>query len=199
MAIDKVLVNIQTQITELVNNLEDFVQPSVQPSSHECDRLKSQLAHLQDLLAVYTHLKHNKELSPSFNIHSKVSNTVPEVNPSENKDLKMEEPVKQIQELQKPIEKVVDPVEKVAESKPIETNSSPVVKLAVGINDKFRIINELFKQNANEYNVAMEQFNSISNSQDAETFMSSLTELYGWSERSETVKFFYALIRSKYK
>ena len=81
MAIDKVLVNIQTQITELVNNLEDFVQPSVQPSSHECDRLKSQLAHLQDLLAVYTHLKHNKELSPSFNIHSKVSNTVPEVNP----------------------------------------------------------------------------------------------------------------------
>jgi hypothetical protein len=199
MAIEKVLIKIQTQITDLVNNLEDFVQPNVQPSSQECEQLKFQLAHLQDLLAVYTHLKHDKELSPSFNIHSKVSNTAPDVNLTEQPDSKIKEPGKQEEVEVKPIEKEVESVEKTNEPKALQTNSVSGIKLTLGINDKFRVINELFKQNANEYNIAMEQFNSISTHQDAETFMASLAELYGWNEKSDTVKFFYTLVRSKFK
>lgn len=199
MAIDKVLIKIQAQITDLVNNLEDFVQPSVQPSVQECEQLKFQLAHLQDLLAVYTHLKHDKELSPSFNIHSKVSNTEPEVNIVKNNASEIVEPTENMHVEHKTVEKGPSTEDKVLVSKSSETNNTVGTKLTVGINDKFRITNELFKQNTNEYNIAIEQFNSISNINDAETFMASLAELYNWNEKSETVKFFYTLVRNKYK
>lgn len=199
MAIEKVLIKIQKQITELVNNLEDFVQPSVQPSSQECEQLKLQLAHLQDLLAVYTHLKHDKELSPSFNIHSKVSNTAAEMVLSDNQEKTQVLHTNQTKEEEKKLDKTDSNIENEAELKPIQTNNSKGNRLVFGINDKFRIINELFKQNNNEYNIAIEQFNAISNLNDAETFLVSLAELYGWSERSETVKFFYNSVRGRFK
>lgn len=200
MAIDKVLLKIQNQITDLVHHLEEFVQPNVQPGTKECDLLKNQLAQLQDLLTIYNHLKQEKEISPSFNIHSKVSkkseseeNAI-KVNESVNVSSKIVEPeiLKQSDEISEKTEIKVNSVE-------TPTKSTSATKLNIGLNDKFRFINELFNQNANEYNIAIEQFNTITTFNDAERFFTSLSSLYNWNEKSETVKYFISLINAKFK
>ncbi len=79
------------------------------------------------------------------------------------------------------------------------TKSTSTTKLNIGLNDKFRFINELFNQNANEYNIAIEQFNTITTLNDAERFCTSLSSLYNWNEKSETVKYFITIINIKFK
>src|SRR5687767_5507301 len=73
MSIDQTLGKLQNIIHETLPNLELFVDSNVQPSSLDCENLQKQLCELQDKLSVYKHLKTHKEISPSFGIHSKVS------------------------------------------------------------------------------------------------------------------------------
>ncbi|MCA0430549.1 MAG: hypothetical protein LCH32_08600 [Bacteroidetes bacterium] len=200
MAIDKVLLKIQNQITDLVHHLEEFVQPNVQPGTKECDLLKNQLAQLQDLLTIYNHLKQEKEISPSFNIHAKVSKTSEsEINAvKENKIIDINPKIVEAETI-KQNDEIIEKTESEVNSVAAPTKSTSTTKLNIGLNDKFRFINELFNQNANEYNIAIEQFNTITTLNDAERFCTSLSSLYNWNEKSETVKYFITIINIKFK
>ncbi|MCE3227565.1 MAG: hypothetical protein K0S32_2116 [Bacteroidetes bacterium] len=177
MALDKVLNRIQLHIKELAPTLELFVDESVQPSVKDCENLQEQLVKLQECLAIYKYQKKEKEISPSFNIHAKVSEkekTAPVVKAEEEKPK-------------------VDPV--------VSSMEEPVVKaspLAIGINDKFRFINELFKQNAPEYNIAIEQINALKTWADTESYLNSLKDLYEWKPNNEVVIYFYALVKKRF-
>ena len=70
--------------------------------------------------------------------------------------------------------------------------------LAVGLNDKFRFINELFVQNSAEYTIAIEQLNGLQTWADTELYLTSLKSLYGWKDTSEAVKYFYTLVRKRF-
>ena len=73
MSLEKVLHKIQSQINDLAPTLELFVDETIQPSVDNCEKLQQQLMLLQENLAVYKYNKVNREISPSFSIHAKVS------------------------------------------------------------------------------------------------------------------------------
>lgn len=178
MILDKTLGRIQSQINELVPALEMFVDESVQPTVRECESLQQMLVKLQENLAVYTFHKREKELSPNFNLHAKVSLQ----NKAEPIEEKTAEPVAEIKE----------------EVKDVSVESKILSAMSVGVNDKFRIINELFKQNGGEYNIVVEQINSLPTWNEAEMYLNSLKSIYHWNDTSEVTLLFYSLAKKRF-
>ncbi len=72
------------------------------------------------------------------------------------------------------------------------------IKSAIGINDKFQIANELFEGNMQEYEIAIQQFNSSENMESATMYFNSLQKLYNWDLEHETVKRLLNLIERRY-
>jgi hypothetical protein len=85
-------------------------------------------------------------------------------------------------------EKTPEPVRTV--TPPVSTPAAhkDIPKLSVSINDKFRLINELFASNANEYNIAIEQLNNVGTKEEADTYLKGLKSIYHWDEENEMVK-----------
>ncbi len=59
------------------------------------------------------------------------------------------------------------------------------LKTAIGINDKFIFINELFKGSLQDYNKAIESINALSSGNEAFAFIEELKEKYKWDEKPE--------------
>lgn len=192
MALDKVFHKIQILIQELAPTLELFVDESIQPSVNDCENLQKQLSDLQEDLAVYKYQKLNKEISPSFNIHAKLSAT------KVAEEIKVETVPEPVVPAPAPITEVVventEPVKEIQKPSTIQ----PKAALLVGLNDKFRFVNELFAQNNSEYLIAIEQLNNMANWQDSENYLSSLKNLYGWKETAEVVRYFYSLVKKRF-
>lgn len=56
------------------------------------------------------------------------------------------------------------------------------LRSAIGINDKFLIMNQLFKGSMEQYNSAIERLNGFYNYEDAEIFLGSLKILHDWAD-----------------
>jgi hypothetical protein len=190
MALDKLLHKIQEDIHELAKSLEFFMEDTIQPTVDECESLQKKLYLLQENLAVYKYNKSNKELSPSFNLHSKISEV-------EVKEPEQEPVIAEIKIVPAPEEKKKEEIPApVIEEAP--TRSVNVAPLSVGLNDKFRFINELFSQNNSEYAIAMEQLNNLKTWRDTEIYLNSLRDLYEWKTSQEVVKYLYALAKKRF-
>jgi hypothetical protein len=201
MTTEKQLHRLRESISSVAGTLELFLEAHIQPSVDECETLQSQLYQLQEQLAVYKYGKTHKELAPFFNLHSKVSekempiSSEPVIKP-ETPEIKTEkvEPITQT--------KIVEPIIEIPQVK--EEQASPVIttssakKLEVNLNDKFRFINELFKQNQLEYTIAIEQINTIDSWVEANQYLNSLKNIYGWNEENETVKRIFLLAKGRF-
>lgn len=80
--------------------------------------------------------------------------------------------------------------------------SSPTVghlKTAIGINDKFLFINELFQGNLTEYNEAIEQLNESQDVAGVDQAMDRYKGKYGWSDNSEAYHRLYKIVQTKVK
>ena len=216
MVSEKLLHSIQDEIRELLPALESFMDEHVSPGAEECERLKTRLRALSDQLAIYHHYRTQQEITPSFELHARVSEVAA-----------AEAELKAIQSEMK--HHVVAPPAPIATAPPapVETppapappappsvtetskNATPPVDapspaasksssaLAIGLNDKFRFINELFGQNGKEFSLAIEQINSITNKAECEVYLNNLKSLYHWDEQKETVKHFLQLVRNRY-
>lgn len=192
MSLEKILQKIQSEINDLKPGLALFFEDSIQPSVSDCEALQQQLVGLQENLAVYKYQKQNYEISPSFNIHAKIS----EKEPIEEKITRSEPLVKKtvIAEEKKPEPELFHKT--VEHEKPVHAKQQP--KLVIPLNDKFRFINELFAQNSAEYNIAMEQLNNLRNWSDTEIYLNSLRSLYAWNENKEIVNYFYMLVKKRF-
>jgi|JI10StandDraft_1071094.scaffolds.fasta_scaffold179297_2 hypothetical protein len=191
MPIDKVLHKIQNHINELAPALEVFVEESIQPTVDDCEQLQKQLVLLQEYLAVYKFQKLDKEISPSFHIHARLSEIdIP--------------PVAEVPKVEKQVNvsanEVVKDEIKDAVMDTLKSNDSSASRkqMAIGINDKFRFINELFSRNASEYGIAIEQLNTVSSWHDAEVYLHSLKSLYQWREHDEITRMFYSLVKKRF-
>jgi len=206
MSPDKLLHRIQLQIDELTPTLELFIDDTIQPSVSDCENLQKQLTRLQENLAVYKYNKQNRELSPSFNIHAKVSE-------KESKEEKKAEIVREIKESanlekeEKTEAKKTNPEILKTEQIRVEASkkdalqtetAKPKTPLAIGINDKFRFMNELFAQNSSEYNIALEQINNLNSWNEAEIYLNSLKNVYEWDEKEEVVKYFFSIVKKRF-
>lgn len=70
--------------------------------------------------------------------------------------------------------------ESVAEK--IQKDKTTSLKLAIGINDKFYFINELFDGNMKEYNDTIDKLDSFETLNDAYEYLNSLIEKYKWAK-----------------
>ena len=71
--------------------------------------------------------------------------------------------------------------------------SKPFKKMEIGINDKFRIMNELFGQSQLEYSTALEQLNLCENLEESENYLNNLSVLYQWKQDAPLVKTLFAI------
>jgi hypothetical protein len=203
MSIEKTLQKIKIQIGDISETLQSFAEDTIHPAVADCDKLRAQMNDLQEQLAVYKYFKLNAEISPSFNLHAKVSekvaaiedvklNVVPEkVAPTPAPEPVAAPSVKEAEVAQAP---TVEPVKPIAKEQ-----QKQLQPLAIGINDKFRFINELFSQNSSEYNIVLEQINNLQSWQETDLYLSSLKNVYGWKDSNESVIYFLNLIRKRFE
>lgn len=209
MTTDKVLSKIQLAINDLAPTLELFVDENIQPSAEDCEKLQEQLCHLQENLAVYKYNKQNKELSPSFNIHAKLSEKEAQVEKLAEvvEEIKLAVKIEEGEKIE--IKEVIpEPVKKEIVSEPLnievipeplkKESGAPKTLLVIGLNDKFRFMNELFSQNSLEYNIALEQLNNLVNWNETEIYLNSLKHVYDWKDTNEAVKHFYSLAKQRF-
>ena len=191
MSLEKVLQKIHGEIKDLAPTLELFLDDTIQPSVKDCELLQQQLALLQENIAVYKYNKLNKEISPSFNIHAKVSQKENiEVKTTVHVTEERKDPVR----VEKTEEKEIIPEPKIVAG----IDEKNYRNLVVNLNDKFRFINELFAQNNSEYHIALEQLNTLKNWNDTEIYLNSLKSLYEWETNDEVVKYFYSIVKKRF-
>lgn len=83
----------------------------------------------------------------------------------------------------------------------IDTSEVPAIDIrtAIGINDKYLFISELFKDDRNAYDAAIRQLNTFTNLQEAMRFTENdLQNKYEWDREDTTVQAFYTLLSSSF-
>lgn len=197
--LSKVLSNLN-ELKKQINEFEAVENPELEQSEklHQC------INEANKLVAAYCVLSNHKAVSPQVDIHLKVMsavNTIQEAQTSvETQAQKLTEPIKEI---------LVTTEEKIAEPKtePTATTETPIntvlaekelPKITININDKFRFINELFKTNSNEYNIAIEQLNACKKLEESKTYLNNLHNIYQWNENNEMVKKIHSIIEKRF-
>lgn len=94
--------------------------------------------------------------------------------------------------------KTPEPLREADVKPPVVTYAKEPARLSVSINDKFRFINELFASNANEYQIALEQLNTIATKEEADTYLKGLKNIYGWDEDNEMAKRLFVLNQNRF-
>lgn len=234
MQTDILLKQVLTSFTDLKAAMDKFEK---HPNTHYADQLHTTLNASNKLVAAYTVLKEQKDVSPELDLHLKIMSVEEPVVPQPPVEVK-KEPVVEIQKELPKEEPKPEPVvevkkETVVEVKPMVTEEKkapvpePVVtpekekmpesvqvvqaqqvtmpvipkdipKIAVSINDKFRLINELFASNANEYNIAIEQLNNVASKEEADAYLKGLKNIYNWDEENEMVKKMYTMNQKRF-
>lgn len=228
MQTDILLKQVTAALADLRTAMDKFEK---HPNTHYAEQLHHCLNQANKLVAAYTVLKEQKEVSPELDLHLKIMSVEapkpeplaekkPEPVPEKKPETKVEEPVREepkpevkpgiipaTEEKKEPVteplvstekEKTPEPVHHI--SPPINTPSvhKDIPKLTVSINDKFRLINELFASNANEYNIAVEQLNNVGSREEADTYLKGLKSIYHWDEENEMVKRLIAMNQKRF-
>ena len=191
---------LQTSLQELKTAIDKFEKhPS--PSTQYAEQLHTAIHQSNKLVSAYLVLKEHKDVSPDINLHMKLMNV-----PTAEEKAAIVEPIKE-QEVIEPVKEIVKPIEVIKEPV-IEKVIEPIVeikpqakefpKMAININDKFRFINELFDSNATEYNIAVEQMNSVNSLNEMMSYLKGLTSIYEWKEDSEVVKNLFTLAQKRF-
>jgi hypothetical protein len=200
MQTDILLKQLYSSLGELKATIEKFEKhPS--PSTQYAEQLHSAIYHSNKLVSAYLVLKEHKDVSPDLNLHLKLMNV-----PTTEEKTAILDPIKEqvvvepVKEVVKPIEIIKDSVvEKITEpTTEIKLEGKEFQKMTININDKFRFINELFASNATEYNIAVEQMNSVSSLVEMNNYLKGLMSIYGWKEDNEVVKNLYALAQKRF-
>jgi len=73
------------------------------------------------------------------------------------------------------------------------------LKLAIGINEKFRFVNELFEGNLSDYNESINKLNALDNIENAENYFNSLAAKYKWNINSNTCIILKNIVSRRYQ
>ena len=201
----------------IIKEIQDALEKIKVVSGIDSDSFLSEVSHLYEMAIL---LKHNQETkindektnnTPSEEIGiQKIENKTQDVsqNPiivsqpsidlfsSEEIPLPEKTPTVAIKkEIQKAAQKK-EIKKSVAEN--LQHNKIADLKAAIGINEKFQFINELFQGNMKEYNVAIDQFNSFSSFSEADSYLTNLKELYKWDSENTFVANFKELLQRRF-
>lgn len=202
MQTDLLYKQLLSSISDLKQAIERFEKHNP-PSTAYAENLYKALSDANKLVSAYVILKEHKDVSPDLNIHLKLMDVVAKVE-EPVKPVVAAEPIIEPEKITAPkVEEIKQPEVKVEAVKPIEpietkqeTKTYP--KFTININDKFRFINELFASNANEYNIAIEQLNTVNSKDEALRYLNGLKPIYNWDLESEMVKKLFAISQKRF-
>ena len=80
----------------------------------------------------------------------------------------------------------------------LQKNPIKDLKAAIGINEKFKFINELFEGNLQKYNDGITKLNGFTNGGEAAKFLSSLKSEFSWDESTEAFHELNDLVTRRY-
>ncbi len=80
----------------------------------------------------------------------------------------------------------------------MQQNQINDIKSAIGINDKFLFINELFEGNLKNYNQAIDQLNLANSKDDAMSSFTSFQEKFNWGDKDEAVEKLKTILNRKF-
>ncbi|MBI3520271.1 MAG: hypothetical protein HY062_13070 [Bacteroidetes bacterium] len=194
---------LQSSLQELKAAIDKFEKhPS--PSTQYAEQLHTAIHQTNKLVSAYLVLKEHKDVSPDINLHMKLMNV-----PTIEEKAAIIEPIKEPEVVEsKPI--VVEDVKSMEAVKEavVEKVTPPVIevkpaakelpKIAISFNDKFRFINELFAANAIEYNIAIEQINTVTSLHELNNYLKGLASIYMWKEDNEVVKNLFTLAQKRF-
>ncbi len=179
------------QLKEEAKNVEQHVTQLLQNESltqAEAEHFLSEVEKLYRNLAVYAHVL---KTQGNLQVHLKIMQSVPPV---------VEEPIVPVveEEITPPKSEIkVETIEKPAN--PVSQEESPSLKkIEFSINDRFRVINELFFQNPKEFETAFQQLNSINTLDETLFYLDSLKQIYNWKDDNQLVKTLYSLANKRF-
>jgi hypothetical protein len=73
------------------------------------------------------------------------------------------------------------------------------IRSVIGINEKFRFINELFKGDMNTYNLVIDQLNTLQSIEEADRFLVTYKARYDWDEEGDVYNEFYTIVERRYQ
>jgi hypothetical protein len=202
MQTDILLKQLHNSLAELKTTIDKFEKhPS--PSTHYAENLHLAIHQSNKLVSAYLVLKEHNDVSPDLNLHLKLMNEPtaeqfkPIIEPIMGSIViepivEVKEPVNKIEQF---IEPVIEPIVEVVEVKVVKKEFP---KIAITINDKFRIINELFESNATEYNIAIEQINAVNSKIELDSYLKGLQTIYNWNDDNEVVKNLWAIAQKRF-
>ena len=159
----------------------------------ESEQFLNDVEKLYRNLSVYAHVLKTQEESADMKVHLKIMQSVPLA----------EEPVAPIvSEISENITESAPEInfeEKKEETPPVvnEENLS-LKKIEFSINDRFRVINELFFQNPKEFETALQQLNAIYTIDETLFYLDSLKQIYNWKDDNQLVKTLYSLANKRF-
>jgi len=149
----------------------------------DAEEFLQQVEKLYRNLSVYEHSLKDNEIASDLKVHLKIMQTVSNI------------------ETNAVAEKIIDPVKEVKHEIPAEIKSeeSGILRtIELSINNKFRIANELFAQNQQEFQAALQQLNLMTTQEEAGRYLDSLKQVYNWKDENPLVKSFYALVQKRF-
>lgn len=203
MQTDILLKQLQSSLAELKISIEKFEKhPS--PSTQYAENLHLSIQQTNKLVSAYLVLKEHKDVSPDLNLHLKLMN---EKQPEEKKSVidsntEVNQAVTFAPKVTEDFiskEVTLKPdVEKLDNTEEVKLERKVFPKMVINLNDKFRFINELFAANANEYNIAIEQIDSVTSKNDLENYLKGLQSIYSWNDDNEVVKTFLLIAKKRF-
>jgi hypothetical protein len=207
---------IKKQAEEKLQLLKDLLLTTdiSAPATHQdVKEIQKRLQEAERIITVYEYLLAQNEIAGDFSVHLKIMEKansieseqssrnleIEEANKKKAEEIKEEKKVEPVKEITPVVEKVITeeikkPVEKPQE-KVVELPKTPEPKQKTGnkklentINDKYRMINELFHHSQQEFNIAIAQLNEVAEWSDAKLYLDSLVSVYGWDEEKDIVK-----------
>lgn len=199
---------IKKQVEEKLAQLKSFLalKEAISPSSYEeVKEIQKKLAEASSILAVYEYVILQNQIDGNISVHIKIlertaamelENKEEDSPRTDKQDLNNELAQNRQQEVVSDIPKTnvyVQPLE--AAQQPHE----PAKKVVqVSINDKYRIINELFHQSETEFNIAISQINNGQSIDDLMDYLTNLASLYNWKMENEIVKTFIKISQKRF-
>ncbi len=80
----------------------------------------------------------------------------------------------------------------------VSRNSIADIREAIGINEKFRFINQLFRGDMNEYNKVIDKLNTLKTMDEADTFLITYKVRYEWDEEGDVYREFIGIVERRY-
>lgn len=72
------------------------------------------------------------------------------------------------------------------------------IKAAIGLNEKFQFINQLFNGDSQKYNASIDHLNSCGSSNRAQEFLKNISQEYNWEKQSSAASLFMDIVERRF-